>query len=111
MNKYMILLVISALIASVAQIFLKKSSMKQYDSVIREYLNIRVVAGYGLMVLSTVLTILAFTRVDYKYGPILEATGYIFMLILGNLFLKEAITKKKLIGNALILLGIIVFSI
>ena len=111
MNKYIIFLILASLIATIAQVFLKKSSMIQYANVIKEYLNIRVIAGYTLMVVSTILTILAFTRVDYKYGPILEATGYIFMLILGNVFLEEKITSKKVLGNVLILAGIIVFNL
>lgn len=64
-----------------------------------------------MMVISTVLTILAFRGLDYKNGPIIESLGYIFVMILSRMFLKEKITKKKILGNALILLGIIVFYI
>lgn len=64
-----------------------------------------------MMVISTVLTILAFRGLDYKNGPIIESLGYIFVMILSRMFLKEKITKKKILGNALILLGIVVFYI
>ena len=37
--------------------------------------------------------------------------GYIFVMILSNLFLGEKITKKKIIGNFLILFGIVVYYI
>ena len=63
------------------------------------------------MVISTVLTIIAFKGLDYKNGPIIESLGYVFILFLGNWFLQEKITKKKVIGNSLILLGIAVFYI
>ena len=54
-NKYMLLLVASVIVASLSQILLKKSASKTYTSVIREYLNAYVIIGYGMMVLSTLL--------------------------------------------------------
>ena len=110
-NSYVILLVSSVFIATCSQIFLKKASMIEYNSKIREYLNWRVMLGYGLLFISTILTILAFKGLDYKNGPIIESLGYVFILFLGNIFLKEKITKKKILGNALILLGIVIFYI
>ena len=56
-NKYMLLLVASVIVASLSQILLKKSASKAYTSVIREYLNAYVIIGYGMMVLSTLLTV------------------------------------------------------
>lgn len=110
-NKYVILLVCSVLVASISQIILKKSAEKKYDSFIREYLNVYVIVGYGMMVLSTILTIFAFKGLDYKNGPIIESIGYLFVMLLSWKILGEKITKKKVIGNALILLGILVFYI
>ena len=110
-NRYSFLLLASVFIATLSQILLKKSSAIEYKSFIREYLNWRVIVGYGMMFLSTILTILAFTELDYKNGPIIESFGYIFMMFLSRIFLKEKITKRKVVGNALILLGIVVFYI
>ena len=109
MNSYVIILVVSVLISTCSQILLKKASNIEYSSKLKEYLNWRVIVGYGIMVLSTILTIIAFKGLDYKNGPIIESLGYIFILFLGNWFLDEKITAKKIIGNALILLGIAVF--
>ena len=111
MNSYVFLLIASVLIASCSQIILKKSASKEYSSIIREYLNVRVIVGYGMMFISTILTIFAFKGLDYKNGPIIESLGYIFIMFLSRIFLKEKITKKKIIGNTLILLGILVFYI
>ena len=110
-SKYSLLLIASVFIASCSQILLKKSSEIEYGSFIKEYLNWRVIVGYGMMFISTILTILAFRGLDYKNGPILESIGYIFIMILSRLLLKEKVTKNKLIGNFLILLGILVFYI
>lgn len=111
MNSYVFLLIASVLIASCSQIILKKSASKEYSSIIREYLNVRVIVGYGMMFISTILTIFAFKGLDYKNGPIIESLGYIFIMFLSRIFLKEKITKKKIIGNSLILLGILIFYI
>lgn len=43
--------------------------------------------------------------------PILESTGYIFVAVMGYIFLKETLSRRKLAGIALILVGIIVFSL
>ena len=110
-SKYSLLLIASVFIASCSQILLKKSSEIEYGSFIKEYLNWRVIVGYGMMFVSTILTILAFKGLDYKNGPILESIGYIFMMFLSRYFLKEKITPNKIAGNILILLGIVVFYI
>ena len=99
----------SVLIASFSQILLKKSAMKAYTSHIKEYFNVFVIVGYGMMVVSTILTIFAYSGLDYKNGPIIESLGYILIMFLSYLFFSERITRKKLIGNLLILAGIFVF--
>lgn len=108
-SKYVVLLVVSVLVASVSQIILKMSASEEHKSVMKEYLNRKVIIGYGMMVLSTILTILAFRGLDYKNGPIIESLGYIFVMLLSNQILKEKITLKKVLGNALILVGIAIF--
>lgn len=109
MNKYMLFLLASVTIASFSQIILKIAAKKTYSSVIKEYLNPHVIIGYGMMVLTTVMTLLAYRGLDYKNGPVIESIGYILVMILSSLFFKEKITKKKLLGNILILVGVFVF--
>ena len=109
MNKYIALLLVSVVIASSSQIFLKISAMKKHKSFIFEYLNPLVILGYGMMIASTVTTILAYRGLEYKNGPVIESLGYLLVMILSYLFFKEKITKKKLIGNIIILMGIFVF--
>ena len=111
MSKYIILLVLAVVVSSVSQIILKKSASKTYNSIIKEYLNPYVIIGYGLMVISTILVVLGLKGVPYKNEPIIESLGYIFVMILSNRILKEKITKKKIIGNLLILAGIVIYYI
>lgn len=102
---------LSVFIASFSQILLKKSAGKKYDSFVKEYLNPYVIVGYGMMVGSTILTILAYRGIAYKNGPVIESMGYILIMFLSFLFFKEPITKRKVLGNLLILLGIFIFYI
>lgn len=84
MNKYVLLLILAVLVSSISQIILKKSASKTYDSVLKEYLNVYVITGYVLMVISTVLVVLGLKGVPYKNEPIIESLGYLFVMILSN---------------------------
>lgn len=111
MNKYIIVFLLSVLLSAMSQILLKKSAKIQYNSGIREYLNARVIIAYGIFFLSSLVTVYAYRGVPLSLGLILEATGYIWVSILGYVFLKEKIGKKKLAGLVLIVLGIVVANI
>lgn len=100
----------SVVVAAFSQVLLKKSTKKTYSSIIKEYLNPYVIIGYGMMVTATVLTVLAYKfGLDYKSGPVLESLGFVLVMFLSLGFFREKITPRKLIGNLLIVIGIIVF--
>ena len=105
------ILILSVFIASVSQILLKISANKTYSSRIREYLNVYVIFGYGLLFLSTLLTMIALKRVPLSWSPVVESSSYIFVSVMGYLVLKERFTKKKMTGLLVILIGILVFSL
>lgn len=108
-NRYIVIMFLSVSAASVSQLLLKKSAMKKYASVIKEYLNPLVIGGYGILFLSMLLTIYAYSGMEYKNGPIIESFGNVIVLVLGYLFLKEKISLKKLIGIVCIMVGMAVF--
>ena len=108
--KYLLIFLFSVFIASVSQILLKKSANKNHANEWREYLNKCVVSAYFIFFISTILTIIAYKGIELKYGPIIESVGYIFILIMSKIFLDEKITKNKLLGIFLIVIGIFVFS-
>jgi drug/metabolite transporter (DMT)-like permease len=101
----------SVVIASISQVLLKKSTLKSHGSVIGEYLNPYVVCGYGLLVVSMVLTVYAYSGMAYKNGPIIESLGNVFVLIFSYFIFGEKISPKKLLGIGMIILGIIVFNL
>lgn len=109
MNKYYLFLLGSVVLASVSQILLKISAKKTHASFLKEYLNVFVIAGYALLACSTLTTILAYRGIEFKNGPIIESLGYILVMALSYFILKEKVTKRKLLGYALILTGVVVF--
>lgn len=99
----------AAFLAAVSQIFLKKSAEKEHKGILGEYANGYVMAGYGLLFLSLMINMWAYQGMEYRFGPVINASSYVFVLILGKLFLREKITAKKLWGNVVIILGILIF--
>ena len=105
------IMIISTLISSISQVMLKKSAGKTYESKIKEYLNPFVITAYGLFFGCTLITMYALKVVPLSMAPILEATGYIFVSVLSYIFLKEKMTRKQLLGMAVIIIGIVIYTI
>lgn len=101
----------SSLIAAFSQILLKKSAGREHKKGIYEYLNVYVIISYGLLAFTMFANMVAYWGVEYKLGVILGTSSYLFIMLLGRLFLKEKITKRKLIGTLMIVAGIIIFSV
>ena len=58
-NIYLLLLLASVTVAAFSQVLLKCSARRAHSGFLAEYLNPFVLAGYGLLLVSTVLTVLA----------------------------------------------------
>ncbi|WP_242848813.1 EamA family transporter [Syntrophomonas palmitatica] len=104
----MAIFLLSVFIASLAQIILKRSADSRHRNFISEYLNTKVIIGYMLMGISTLGAIFAYRGIELKNGPILESIGYVFVLMLSWVFLKEQPSRYKVFGIILIITGIIV---
>ena len=106
---YLALALFGQILASFSQILLKHSSNKEYDSVIKEYLNIFVILGYALLALSMLIAILCYNGLLYMQVVLMEPIGYVIVMFLSRIFFAEKITIRKLTGMFVIFLGIIVF--
>ncbi len=113
MNKllFVAIYIVGVFVSAIAQIILKKSAGKKYESKIREYLNPYVIISYAIFFGATFCTIFAYSGIPLSLGPILAASEYIFVAVLSWLFLKEKITKPKLLGLSIIIIGIIIYSL
>lgn len=104
-----VVLTLGVTIAGFSQIILKSASSREYRHWIFQYLNIRVITGYGLMVLSTLCTVYAYRTIPLSMAPAWDALGQIIVAVLSYLILGERISKRKYIGLTIIIIGIMIF--
>lgn len=97
-------------VSGVSQVLLKESANKEYESRAKEYLNPLVIFAYSLFVASTLLSTFAFKVIPLSMGPILDATGYIYVTTFGVLIFHEKLNPRKVTALALIILGIVIYS-
>ncbi len=110
MTKYALIILFGTFIASCSQIVLKKAAEKEYPSKIAEYLNPMVMGAYIVFFGASLCSVLGYKGVPLSLGPILEATGYIWVAVLGKIFLNEKIGAKKATGLLVIIIGIVIAS-
>ena len=108
-NLFLLIALLSVCIASFSQVMLKMGAGKKYNSKIREYLNIYVISGYGMLFVSMLLTIVAYSRLSYLSVPVVEAVGYVLVPVLSYFFFKEKLSRRKVVGILFILAGIFIY--
>lgn len=108
-NPFLLVALFSVVIASFSQVMLKLGAGRKYPSKIREYLNVYVITGYGMLFVSMILTIVAYSRLSYLSVPVVEAVGYVLVPVLSYFIFKEKLTGKKILGILFILAGIIIY--
>ncbi|MDR1754991.1 MAG: triose-phosphate transporter family protein [Eubacterium sp.] len=112
-DKFLFVLVFlcGVIIASFSQILLKKSAAVKHGSLLKEYFNFKVFFAYALFVASTLCTLIAYKEIPLSWGAILGTSEYIVITILSRVFLKEKPSKKKILGLAIIIAGIVVYTL
>ena len=110
MNRlFMLIMVGMTFFTAISQVLLKQSANEEHKRPILEYLNWRVILAYAIFAMVLLINTYAYTQVDMKYGAILDSFSYIFVLLLSHWVLKEKITRGKVIGNIIIIVGIIIY--
>lgn len=105
------IMLLGVLMGGVSQILLKLSAGKKYDKWIFQYLNPFVIIAYSIFVLSTVCTVIAYRVVPLSMSPVWTSGSYIAVTAMSYFILHEKPNKKKLIGIAIIAVGILVFCL
>ena len=111
MNTYLLLMFGATFFTAISQVLLKQSAEKEHKSWIFEYLNWRVITAYGISFSILLLNTYAYTKVDMKYGAVIDTFSYVFVMVLSYLILKEKFTKGQLIGNLMIITGVMVYTL
>lgn len=104
-------MLVSALITALSQIALKLSANKKRKSIIFEYVNPYVLLSYVGYVLVLAINVIIYTKIDYRFGVVINSLSTVIIMLLSKLVLKETLTKRKIIGNIIIILGIACFTI
>ncbi|MEG0072406.1 MAG: multidrug ABC transporter [Raoultibacter sp.] len=107
---YVLIALLGVFISAVSQVMLKKEALREHASLLGEYMNPLVVVAYALMLVTTFMAIVAYRGIPLSMGPVLEATSYIYVTVFGVLIFKETINRKKVFALALIVLGVVVYS-
>lgn len=111
MNSYMAIMFAATIFSAMSQILLKQSANRPHKSWIYEYLNWRVVLSYGIFFGVLLVNTYAYTRVDMKYGAVIDAFTYVFVMVLSWVILKEKFSKKKIMGNLIIVAGVLIYTL
>lgn len=98
-------------ISAVSQVMLKKSASREHGSVVREYLNPLVIFAYALFVGATLLSVLSYRVIPLSMGPMLDATGYLWVTLFGVTVFHERLGARRVLALALILLGIAIYAL
>lgn len=109
---YKLLVILNVLVASVAQMLLKKGASIEWGSFVRQYLNGWVIGGYGIMILAMMANIFAVSKgVMVKEVSIIESLSYLFVPMLSFFFFREKLSWKKMVAVGFIIFGIVLFFI
>lgn len=104
MLNYVFILIMTVM-GSVASLFLKKAS--SFKSLKELLLNLNLYIGGFLYLGAAILNIIVLREMDYSIVLPLTSLTYVWTMFISYLFLKEYISKKKMIGVSLIVLGAI----
>lgn len=108
---YALFALFGVFISGISQVLLKKSAGRQYSSAIREYLNPLVIVAYAMFFGATLLSVYAYKGIPLSMGPILDATGYVYVTIFGITIFHEKLNARRILALVLIILGIVVYSL
>lgn len=106
---YFAVLLVMTIFGSVASLFLKKASGT--ENLLQMIKNGNLYIGGFLYLASAVLNIWVLKYLDYSVVLPLTSFTYIWTMILSHMILKEKITKRKIGGILLIIIGAVCVSV
>lgn len=105
------IMVTAVFVSACSQVLLKKAATLEHESTFREYLNARVLLAYGFFSIALLVNLYVLRHLPLYLVPVLESFGFVFIPVLGFIFLKERLTRRQLLGMLLIIVGVVVFSL
>lgn len=107
---YRLIVIVSVFVASCAQMLLKCAARRQVRPFWRQYFNVCVVGGYGLLLGALLVNVFCLGKgVLVKEVSVIESLSLLFVPSLSWLFFREPITWRKAIAMGLVMTGTVVF--
>lgn len=103
---YILIFILATIITGLAQVILKKAV--SLEIIVHKYGLI--IIGYFMLFCTTLLTVYSLKRITMGFATALYPLSFIFTMLFSILFLHEHISKNKIIGFAVIVIGILIFS-
>ncbi len=103
--------IIATIFASIGHICFKKFALKGKIASLSQLIDWHLVVGTVLFGSSVILSIVALKFIDFSVFYSFTALNYLFISILSKIYLLERIDRKKIIGNLIIILGILVYNL
>lgn len=107
----MLILFATTFFTAFSQVLMKQSAQIEHKNWIYEYLNWRVILAYGIAFSVLMVNTYAYTEVEIKYASIIDTFSYVNVMVFSYLILKEQFTRTQLIGNLIIIAGILVYTL
>jgi len=111
MNSGVLIYLITPLLSALSQLMLKRAADDTRYTGIRVYLNWLVILAYGLFFGCMLLNVVALRTLELSTASVLEASSYIYVMILSWLILKEKLNRNKIIGLILAIAAVFALSI
>lgn len=105
------LVLVASVIGSVGAVFLKSGALVLQPTLSSIIFNWRLVLGVATYMLSSVLFVKGMSRGELSVLFPMVSLGYICTLAWSRLFFQEMITRAKILGVGLILIGIVFLSL
>ena len=112
LNIYGAIMIGAVFINAVSQILLKKSADETAGKEFLQKLwNRKVILAYAIFGLVFFINLYAYRGVNFKYGGVIQSIGQVFVLALSVLLCHERLTRNRILGNVLILCGVVLYSL
>lgn len=90
--------------------FFKKGAVK-LNGLVSLFTNWNIYLGGTLYVIAALLNIVALKFLDYSIVVPLTSMTYIWSMLISNIMLKEKITKNKITGMIMIIIGLVLIAV
>ena len=106
----MLLVFLASVVGSFGAVFLKMGALRLNKSV-WSFVNTRLILGVGLYLASSVIYAMGVRGGELSVLYPIVSLGYLFTLVWSKLFFNEPITRYKVAGLSLILVGVFLVGV